>query len=80
MTESQLLYAAVTALASVIAGLASAVVSLFFWFKRNYDRIIKRLEKCEQDRAELWREIAELKGRPCNVLGCPLYRKPESSP
>lgn len=48
---------------AVVTTLAGAVTFLFTIFHKSHEELKKRLDKCESDREQLWREIASIEVR-----------------
>lgn len=53
MTSEQMLFVAVS-------GCVTAIVHLYIRQERKHAAAADRLDKCEQDRIELWKRIADL--------------------
>jgi hypothetical protein len=57
MTIEAALLAAVAALTGVVSILSGAVVTLFLWFRGQFNLILAKLQECEEDREDLWNRL-----------------------
>lgn len=63
-----------TALITAVVALASAVGALWKVERGNARELNKEIKECRRDRLELWKTIAAMEARTCDVEGCNLYR------
>lgn len=63
-----------SALITAVVALASAVGVLWKIERGNVRELNKEMKECRRDRLELWKTIAAMEARTCDVPGCNLRR------
>lgn len=63
MELNHALMGAVVAMGGAIGVLWRVVIAGYKKLQANYEKLEHRTEICEKDRIELWKQVAELKGK-----------------
>jgi len=63
MELNHALVGVITIMGTAIGVLWKVVISGYKKLQANYEKLEKRTEQCEEDRLELWKEVAALRGK-----------------